>query len=1133
MAIHVALNHQSNYTYQSPVTHHPHLIRLRPAPHCRTKILSYSLRLSSKDHFLNWQQDPFGNYLARCVFPNPLEELRVEVDLAAEMAVHNPFDFFLETHAEKFPFKYEKWLHRELRPYLERPAKTPLFYQFAKSIDIKPKRTIDFLVHLNQRLNKAIKYVIRLEPGVQSPEETLKKQTGSCRDSAWLLVKLLRWLGLAARFCSGYLIQLKPDVKSLDGPSGSEIDFTDLHAWCEVYLPGAGWIGLDPTSGLLAGEGHIPLACTPDPSGAAPITGSTEKCDSTFNHAMEISRIFESPRVTLPYSEDEWDQVQRQGQEVDHRLAENDIRLTMGGEPTFVSIDDMDGEEWNFTALSDKKLQLAKNLTWRLKEKLAKGGLLHFGQGKWYPGESLPRWALGCYWKTDGSPLWQDQELLAWNQQAGRSTHEDAKHFGLTLASQLNLNGEHILPAYEDVWYYLWRERQLPANVDALQSKLSEPEERKRLAKVFEQGLDKIVGYALPLRVRPSTNEWETGPWILRREHLFLIPGDSPMGYRLPLDSLPWEPASERDRHHSQDPMTFDMPSAPINKSSLGQSWQESSKPSQSKNDYGKVFPAGMAAPLHRNQSADHPPLWQKTSTKETDKIDPPPRTESTATVRTALCIEPRNGSLHIFMPPMPTADAYFRLISAVESTAKACQRPVVIEGETPPFDPAYQSLKVTPDPGVIEVNIPPSDGWQDLSQMTETVYEQARLSRLGTEKFLMDGRHTGTGGGNHMTLGGRTPSDSPFIRRPDLLKSLVTYWQNHPSLSFLFSGMFIGPTSQHPRIDEARNDSLYEMEIANRELNRQDHVAPWLVDRLYRNLLVDLTGNTHRAEFCIDKLFSPESASGRLGLLEMRAFEMPPHHRMSLVQQLLLRSIICRLWESPYEKPMVRWGTQIHDRFMLPFFNRLDFEDILEDLKDHGIPLKSKWFDPHFEFRFPMHGSITHRAIHLELRHALEPWHVLGEQGSTGGTSRFVDSSVERLQVKVSGLTDSRYQVACNGKSVPLHPTGVQGEYVAGIRYRAWQPPECLHPTIGVHSPLVLDVYDTWNNRSVGGCQYHVSDPSGRSHDILPINAFEAESRRLARFFSYGHTGGALSVPSKEVNDDFPMTLDLRRYSG
>ncbi|MEI6032815.1 MAG: transglutaminase family protein [Verrucomicrobiae bacterium] len=1109
MPIHVALYHASRYTYDRPVALAPQVIRLRPAPHCRTPVLSYSLKITPKNHFLNWQQDPFGNYLARIVFPEKTDCFTVETDLIAEMAVYNPFDFFLEESVEDFPFSYQPAERKSLEPFLELAPQGALFAGLIDGVDRSRRRTIGFLVALNARLAQEVRYVVRLEPGVQTPEETLAIGSGSCRDTAWLLVQILRHLGLAARFASGYLIQLAADVKALEGPAGVAEDFTDLHAWCEVYLPGAGWVGLDPTSGLFAGEGHLPLACTPEPASAAPISGAMEDCESSFAHEMRVGRVVETPRVTKPYTPEQWEEIDALGQSIDERLRADDVRLTMGGEPTFISIDNRDGDEWSFAAVGPDKRRLSDELLRRMHGRFAPGGLLHFGQGKWYPGESLPRWAYGCFWRKDGVPIWRDETLFAKEGESYGHTERDAERFIRRLAHLLDIGREHIRSAYEDVWHHLLRERELPVNVDPLESRLANAEERERLAKIFDQGLDKIVGYALPLRRKEG--KWESGLMFLRREHCFLIPGDSPMGLRLPLDSLPWAAPADVPSMAPPDPFAERLPL-----SEEDASWRRDLRE--------------RAAQAERASSACGGKGAADGTRKPQARREPRPQESAASIVRTTLCVEPRDGKLHVFLPPVDTTEASLRLIAAVEETARSLRLPVVVEGEPPARDPRLNQIKITPDPGVIEVNIHPAASWDDLVAQTTTVYAEARLARLGTEKFLMDGRHTGTGGGNHIVIGGATPADSPLLRRPDLLRSLLCYWQNHPSLSFLFSGLFIGPTSQHPRVDEARNDSLHELEIAFDQIPDRGEVPPWLVDRIFRHLLTDAAGNTHRTEFCIDKLYDPASSSGRLGLLEMRAFEMPPHAQMSLTQALLLRALISRFWNEPYRQPLVRWGTQLHDRFMLPHFVEEDFRDVIGGLRHAGYPMRPEWFAPHLEFRFPKHGEISLRGIHVELRQALEPWHVLGEEGAGGGTVRYVDSSLERLQVKVRGLVGSRHSLACNGWRVPLHPAGAEGEHVAGIRFRAWQPPECLHPTIKPHSPLVFDLVDLWNERSIGGCTYSVSHPGGLSYETLPVNAFEAESRRFSRFAPFGgRSPGPAPAPKESTIRDFPFTLDLR----
>ncbi len=1098
MSIRVALYHKTVYHYDRLVTLAPQVVRLRPAPHSRTPVTSYSLRVEPRDHFINWQQDPHGNFLARLVFPNRTRDFSLEVDLVAEMTVYNPFDFFLEPYAESFPFVYEEWQAKELTPYLEATPAGPQLIAFVDSVSLKKVRTIDFLVELNRRLQGMIRYEIRMEPGVQTPEETLVNASGSCRDTAWLLVQILRRLGLAARFVSGYLIQLKPDVKPLDGPEGPTSDFTDLHAWAEAYLPGAGWVGLDPTSGLLAGEGHIPLAATPEPHSAAPVSGAVSQSEVEFHHEMRVTRIHEDPRVTKPYTDDQWQAICQVGEHIDEELTTGDVRLTMGGEPTFVSIDDMEGEEWNTAALGPTKKRLSGELLLRLRDEFAPGGLLHYGQGKWYPGESLPRWAYTCYWRTDGLPLWHDTRWIADPDRDYGFGVDQAWQFSEELARRLKISPDFLVAAYEDPLAYLHKERQLPINVDPKDNKLEDPEERERMRKVFERGLDRPTGFVLPVARGQGKNgpEWQSGLWMLRARHLFLTPGDSPIGLRLPLQSLPWEPADQIQQLHTLDPM------APVEKLPVPQ----------------RMLPS---TPLRRKTKQRSRP-WE---------APPAPVRNSGGVVRTAFAIEPREGRLYVFLPPVTSAEDYVELATAIEDTAARLEMPVVIEGYAPPFDARLQHIKVTPDPGVIEVNLQPAANWKELTENTTTLYESARLSRLGTEKFMVDGRHTGTGGGNHLVLGAATPADSPFLRRPDLLKSLLGYWLNHPSLSYLFSSVFIGPTSQAPRVDETRADAIYELEIAFSLLQgAANDCPPWLVDRIFRNLLVDVTGNTHRAEFCIDKLYSPDSSTGRLGLLELRAFEMPPHARMSLAQQLLVRALIARFWRQPFEEPPIRWGTRLHDMFLLPHFVQRDFERVIEELQRAGYPLEASWFDPHVEFRFPVYGRVCYEGIELELRQAIEPWYVLGEEPGAGGTARYVDSSVERLQVLVTGFIPERFAVSCNGRRVPLRPTGLHGEYVSSVRYRAWQPPRCLHPTIPVHAPLVFDLVDLSAGRSIGGCAYHVAHPGGRSYETFPVNSNEAESRRRARFLPFGHTPGPMQIPPVEENPEFPVTLDLRR---
>ncbi|HUS65111.1 MAG TPA: transglutaminase family protein [Kofleriaceae bacterium] len=1071
------VQHRSSYRYPTPATLGTHTLRLRPAAHTAARVETYRLLVQPETPLL-WQQDPYGNHVARVHFDmdRPTRELDILVEMAVDIRPVNPFDFRLDDYASRVPFEYPEALRRELAPFLEQGGAAFARGERFAAFDAELPRdgdTIELVTGLNRAVNRRVKYVIRDEPGVFTPEQCLLEERASCRDSAVLLAALMRSRGLAARFMSGYLIQLVDEGMLPDQPKGVTRDVVDLHAWCEVFLPGGGWVGLDATSGLLCGEGHIPLAGATTPALAAPLDGTSDVGAESVSFSMAIGRLGHEARPTTPYTDEVWDALVAAGDQVDAELARQGVHLTMGGEPTFNAREQAELPEWNGAALGVHKRELGIALAGELRRRLAPGAAIQHRQGKWYPGEDLPRWALEIIGARAGDPLWPDRPGLA------RGGAADARRFADALVARLGV-AEGMQPAFEDPWRLLQDEATLPLEVDPRRADLDDPEERRRIARVLSRGVGAPVGWVVPLAPAAGGAGWRTERWVFRRGAIYLLPGDSPIGLRLPLSSLPPAPPPEVD------------------------------EPTVAPAD-----PRRPPQPLDDARAARKPP---------------PP-------VRTALCVEQRDGAVGVFLPPLPSFARFRELVAALDATRVETGVEVRLEGYPPPASPDVFRFSVTPDPGVLEVNLPPVSSMREAGDLVEQVFAAALHSRLHSEKYMVDGRMAGSGGGNHITMGGPTALESPFVRRPDLLASLLTFLQHHPSMSYMFAGLFVGPTSQAPRVDEARHDALYELEIALARAFAGEpdgaETPAWRSDQLFRHMLVDLTGNTHRAEVSIDKLFDPGTPTGRQGLVELRAFEMPPHPRMVVAQLLLARSLVASFAAEPYRAPLVRFGQALADRYLLPYAMWRDFEDVLAHLEARGLPLPADGYRPFLELRCPLVGTLQAGDVTLEVRNALEPWPVLGEELTGTSTARYVDSSLERIEVRAIGLQPERHAVVVNGHLLPMHRTPRADMAVAGVRFRAWAPPHAMHAHLGIHHPVRLDVVDTWAKRSLGGCAYHVWHPEGRAFNAPPLTRFEAAARRAQRFTVDGPAPWPVVPVAATAHDDAPWTLDLRRFPG
>jgi uncharacterized protein (DUF2126 family)/transglutaminase-like putative cysteine protease len=1093
----IALSHRIESRFSRPVSLSTHWLRLRPAPNTRCRITAYSLNVQNNPHFINWLRDPFENHLGRLDLPEPVSELTIDMEILAELDDINPFDFLTEPDVVRFPFQYPSQLRKELVPYCRIGAVGPRLSDWLENLETRQDNTVKLLGNICAQISNDVPTVLPARPGPVDLEGLMERSQGNAWETAWLLTLSLRRLGLAARFSAGYRIQLA-DVSARDQVT--------QHAWSEVFLPGAGWVGLDPASGLFTDAGYLPLASAPEPLRAVPVVGYREACEESTQESLSLQRLIAAPDH-WPYQPAQWHDIQALSRHVEDDLRAQKISIAVSRAIGFVSATDEDAPEWKLTAPGPVKQRAAETLMQQLLTRVAPGGILHTGQGESFVGETAPRWQLACFYRRDHVPVWRNPDLLAKHQTHDQAASgRDGHRFAVALAENLGLADAYVVPAYEDSLHDMWQQRAL-ADFAPSAEQLRDPVLRRELASQLSASQSDAAGYALPLRWDSLASRWASGTWTFRRQALYLTPGTAPMGYRLPLRSLPVaadaqiEPEPERCQFEER-PLLAEV--------------------------YGE--PGARLTTLKPTEPGVH---YADANGNEA-KVP-----------STGLCVEIRDGRLHVFLPPLTHLEHYLDLVATIEHTATGLDLPVVLEGYAPPYDFRLRRLLLEPDAGTLKVWLPESHGWSQHVDELEAVYDTAADMNLRAERELKDGSRIPPGATAELSLSGTRPATSPFLLRPELLSSLIVYWQQHPSLSYFFAGHAIGTGGNAPRVDEGRKDALYELEIALQRVPRGNSVYPWTPDRLLRHLLTDAGGNMRRAEIRIDELYAPDRPGLRLGRTQIRSLETPPQPRLAALQTLLVLALLAMFGRQPRTPRLIQWGADLHDRFMLPRMLWEDLMQVIDDLAHAGYPFQSEWLEPFMAWRFPVLAHTQTGDIGLELRVAHEPWPLLAEETTPAGVARFIDTANARLQVRLTGLTPSRYVLFCNGKAVPLQATGTRGEAVAGIRYKAMNPPSTLHPMLPPTKKLVFDLLDTWTSQVTGGCTYVPRTPRlwgpavrprgiTRPHAGIPfeqlssLQIFQTAGNGAGLFLNTGSGKAWTQPPDAFHNPRRPFVLDL-----